>query len=105
MSVDLMGVVLAPVVTLLIFVLQDGRRRARLAKEAKIAAELVSLTPVDSQMRDKIVKHYEQSMEAHLYAYRPWRWDWEKLLRVVSMWMATATFLSLRGEYSFLILS
>jgi hypothetical protein len=73
---------------------QDGRQRARLAKQAKIAAEIMSLAPPDSRTYRVLVKHFEQTVDAYLDAHRRWRWHWGSLaealfLAVLGTWLAS----------------
>ncbi|MFC4853034.1 hypothetical protein [Actinophytocola glycyrrhizae] len=98
MTVDILlrglGILLTPLVTLLTFAVQDGRRRARLAKQAKTAAELISLAPPNSRTYRELVKHYELAVEEYLDAHRRWRWKWGSLtqallLGVFGVWSAS----------------
>jgi len=67
------GVLLAPLVTLLVFAIQEGRRHARLTRRAKAAGELVELTPPDHPLYDELASHYEQALHDYLDMYRPRR--------------------------------
>lgn len=81
MTVDLLlrvlGVVVTPIVTVLIFLSQDGRRRSRLAKQAKAAGEIRDLTPERSPLRSDLEAHFDEVARQYLRRDRLRRNRWE----------------------------
>src|SRR6266496_3990670 len=91
----LLSIAMTPMITLLIFVLQDGRRRARLAKRAKTAAELVNVAPKDSPLLIELVKNYERATKAYLHAHRPRRFEWSSLTEIIATFVVGLLFVLL----------
>ncbi|MCP3804989.1 hypothetical protein NLX83_37555 [Allokutzneria sp. A3M-2-11 16] len=84
-----LGVALAPLITLLLFLAQEGRKRTRETKQLKAVGELVELTPTGSRVRGDLLSHFENLTDRFLdNERRRLRRDWGALRSAVLLALA-----------------